>query len=281
MVSIFNHLQIGRTLCCSEIKHARILVTGPSLIKVFSLTDHEELKDIPNEDENFESLVVEDESIFFIGSDKGLKQFSLPNFALTKVHESEDAVRCVAFLQSKNAVLFSDGARLMSLDLGTSTVKELDGKHGGDILSIAVSPDGRFAFSTGSDHTLKKWDMESYGLLSSTELQAEGGALFIQEHSNSLFVSLGSEKLEELSLADLSPQKTIAYHGERITRVIRLASGGTLASSDSGNVYYPLRDNAPIRICDAEINWISEISDESIGCCSEDGFRIFAFPAED
>ena len=281
MTKVFNHFQIGKTNCCSELKDARILVTGPSLIKVFSLVDHEEIKDIPNEDENFESLFIADEDAFFVASDKGLKQFSLPNFALTKVHEPGSIVRCVAFLQSKNAVLFSDGQRLLSLDLSTSHVREFDGKHGEDILSIAVSPDEKSVFTTGSDQTLKKWDAGSSGLLSSTDLQSQGRTLYVQEHTHSLFVGLESGRLEEFSLEDLSGLKTITYDGEGITRVVRLSSGGTLASSDAGNVYFPFRNNVPIKICDQKINWISEISDESIGCCSEDGFRIFAFLPED
>ena len=149
MINVLRHFPLSKSYCCTELSDGRLLVTGEKFLKVFSLDTYEELRDIPSEVNNWDSLVVPERNMIFVASEKGLCQYSLSELNLVKVHEPTSFGLCLAYLKSKNIVLFKDRSNLLSLDLETSIVTRFESEHDDNILNIVSTKDEKYFFTTG------------------------------------------------------------------------------------------------------------------------------------
>ena len=278
MINVLRHFSLPRTLCCTELSDGRLLVTGEGFIKVFSLDTYEELRDIPSEVNNWDSLVVPERNMIFVASEKGLFQYSLPKFNLVKVHDPTSYGLCLAYLKSKNRILFKNNSNLLSLNLETFTVTRFENEHDDNIYSIVSTLDEKYFFTTGWDKTLKKWSTDSWRVVKSVDLESEGRSLLLKADSNSIVLGMFNGSICEFSLDDLSLLRTVKVHTDWITKIIQLSSGDVLTCSYDGSVCFPFRDKVPIRISGGKINSIVELSDKTVACSCDDGLRIIPSP---
>ena len=278
MISVLRHFPLPRTLYCTELGDKRILVTGEGFIKVFSLDTYEELRDIPSEVNNWDSLVVPERNMIFVASEKGLFQYSLPKFNLVKVHDPTSYGLCLAYLKSKNRILFKNNSNLLSLNLETFTVTRFENEHDDNIYSIVSTLDEKYFFTTGWDKTLKKWSTDSWSVVKSVDLKSEGRSLFLKADSNSIVLGMFNGSISEFSIDDLSLIRTVKVHKNGVTEIIQLSSGDILTCSLDGSVCLPFRENLPMKVSNSKINSIVELSDKTVACSCDDGLRIISSP---
>ena len=278
---MFVQIPLSRTLLCSEFSDKLILVTGSHFIKVLSLKTYKELNGISSEEINYESLVTPDEKSIFIATSRGLRQYSLSDLALVKVHRPLSNGFCLRYLNKKKKIIFSDVCRLLSLDLITCTVTMFHERHKSHILKIVSTSNEDFLFTTGYDRTLKQWRTDSLSLVKSVELESEGRSLLVKEKTDSILVGLRNGSLAEYSLEDLNLIRTVEVHHKLISRIIKLSSGDVVTCSSDGSICLPFQDNVQIKASEKEINSVTELSDKTIACCCEDGLRIIPSPVQD
>ena len=281
MENILKHISLPEIYCCTELSKNRVLVTGNKFIKIYSLNTYKELKDIPSEDQNLDSLMTTDERYFFITTSRGIKHYSLLSYNLVKVHEPTSNGFCLTYLKSKWRTVFNDNSRLICLYMNTSIVIDFKNGHSNFIRSIASTSDEEFVFSTGLDKTLKQWSTNSWEPIKSANLKSEGTSLFVKEDLETILVGMTNGSLSEYSLHNLLLVRTIPVHKDLISKIIRLSSGIIMTCSRDGTVCFPFRDNVPIKVSDRPIYSITELSDKRIACCGGDGVRFFSPSIQD
>ena len=269
-----THVFLGNTYRCTELSSNRILLTGNNFIKVFSLETYQELLDIPAENGNWDSLISPDNKHLFITTNKGLKQYSLPDLSLIEVHLPTSFGLCLFLLRKKNQILFNNFSQLLSLDLKTSTLTEFNDRHGHCVLKIASSSDEETVFTIGGEKSFKKWNMRSLSVEKSVELESYGYSLVMDEEKRTVVIGLKNGSVAEYSTEDLSHLRTVSLHSEWVTDVIRLRSGTVISCSFDGWIKFPFRTYQEIQVSDKKIFSISELSDGTIACACEDGLRV-------
>ena len=281
MAKILRNLSLPDTKCCRELSGNRILLAGDRFIKIVSLETYQELRDIPFEDKIWDLIVTPDERSIFLVISKGLHEYSFPEFNLVKVHEPKSNGLYLAYLKSKNTVLFLDDSRLLSLDVSTSSVTEFKDRHKSYITSLASTKDEEFVFTTGNDNTLKKWNTNSLELIKSIDLVSDGKSLLVNEDSGTLLVGMANGSLAEYSLHDLSDVRTTEVHRGWITKIVRLSSADVMTCSYDGSICLPFRDNLKTKVSNRPLYSITELSDQTIACCCiNDGLKIISSPAK-
>ena len=278
MINLVKHIPLKYTRCCTELSDRRILVTGYEFIKVFSLDTYEEIKDIPPDRYNRNSLVVPDRNVIFITTEKGLHQYSLPEFNLVKVHEPTSDVYFLAYLKSKNRVLSNNFSNLLSLNLDDSTVTTFEDLHTSYITSIVSTSDEKYFFTTGGDNTLNKWSTDSWSVVKSICIGSIGRSLLVNEESGTVLVGGADGSLAEYSLNDLNLIRKEKVHTDWINRILKLSSGDVITCSDDGSVRLLFKDNVLMKVYNTLMYSIIELSDKTIACCCGDGLRIIASP---
>ena len=141
---------------CIELSDKRILIIGVQLIKIYSLQNYQELQNVSSESENCNLLVTKDKKFLFVSTSRGLKQYSLSNMNLIKVHHPSSNGYCLHLFVSMNRIVFNNDNSLLSFELSTSAVTEFQRRHTDIINSIASTSDEKFFFTTGSDKSLIK-----------------------------------------------------------------------------------------------------------------------------
>ena len=274
MPNVLAHLPLSITYCGCELGEKRILLTGRNFIKVFSLETYQELEDISSEGVNYDSFVTPDEKNIFVMACEGVYHFSLPDFALMKVHRHPLNGLCLGYLKSQKRILFRGDSDLLALDLEASTVTKVKDFHEGNISSIASTSDEEFVFSTGLDKTLKQLSTGTWSELKSVGIESYGRSILLNEETGTILVGMYNGSLAEYSLNGLSLIRTVKAHKSIITRIFQLSSGDVLTCSKDGSVCQPFRDNVSIKVSDSYIFSITELSDKTVAFCCEDGVTI-------
>ena len=275
-----KHISLGTACSCTEISDRTILVTGSRFIKVFSLDTYEEIKDIPSDNVNYNSLVIPDRNVIFIATYNGLYEYSLTDFELVKVHEPSSDINCLLYLRSKDTVLFNDGSNLISLNLNDSTVTMFEDGHTSYINCLVSTSDEKYFFTTGGDNKLKQWDTDTLSIVKSVNIKSEGISLLIREKTRTILVGTYNGYLLEYSLNELYLIRTVEVHNKLIRRILKLSSGDIVVCSSDGSICLPLRDNVPIDVSENQIISMTELSDKTIACCCGDGLIVIPFPAK-
>lgn len=274
MINILKHISLPLTYRCIELSDKRILVLGSEFIKIFSFETYKELKHIVSQDENMESSLINDQNSVFITTNNGLKQYSLPDFTLIKVYQRSSYGHSLAYLKTKNRIIFNDQTGLISLDMNNSTVQEFKDKRQSKVKSISASKDDNFFFTTEWDKTLKKWSTDSLTVCKSVEMESPGMSLLVKEETETILVGMANGSLAEYSLHDLSLIRTLPVHSKLISKIIRLSSGDVMTCSFDGCVCFPFIYNRLIKVSTKEVISITELSNKTIACCCRDGLKI-------
>ena len=206
-------------LSCTELGDKRILVTGNNLIKLYSQETKQEIKDIASENENWDSLVIRDKKMVFISTNKGLHQYSLPEFTLVKVHVPTSYGLGLAYLKSKSTVIFKDRSDLLTLNLATSTVAKIKKEHIGYIFRFVLTKDEKFLLTSGGDRTFKQWSTDSWSLVKSVTLSSSGISMMFRDETGTILISMADGSLAEYSLKDLSLVRTVKVHSNWIRKI--------------------------------------------------------------
>ena len=280
MINTVKHIPLVGTYCCNELSDRRILVSGNKFIKVFSLETYEEIKDIQSDSFNWNSLVIPERNMVFIATYSGLYRYSLPELALVQVHEPYSSVYCLAYLKSKDIVLFTNWASVLSLNLNDSAVSRLEDGHTSYINSLASTLDEKFVLSTGRDKTLKQWSTDSWSVVKSVDVESDGMSLLLDGESGTVLVGMEGGSLAEYSLGDLSLIRTLKLHTYWIRRVIKLSSGDIMTCFSDGKICLPFGDNLPIEVSNGSMYSITELSDNKIACCCYNGVKIILSPVQ-
>ena len=274
MIKPLADIPLSFTFCCTELNDKRILVTGTAFIKVFSLETYVLVADIPSDDYNWDSLMTPDNKNVFIATNKGLRQYSLPEFDLVKVHGPLSHGRCLHHLKSRTSILFNDRNRLLSLDLSTSIISRSTDQHGIYINSIASSPDEEFVFTTALDERLKQWRTDSLSVVKSVDLESVAKCLLVKNETGSILVGMHSGSISEYSINGLSYLRTVKVHKFWVSKIIQLSSGDVLTCSVDRTICLPFGDKIPIQVSEKEVISIVELRDKTIACCCSDGLKI-------
>lgn len=231
------------TSCC-QISSNQIIVLGSCLMKVYSLETYQEVKDIPCDDDNFDLLITPDEKMLFVATSSGLKQFSLPDITLLKVHEPQSKGYRLCLLKASNKIIFLDARDLLSIDLNSHEVTEFEESLSNSILAICSTSDEKFIFSSGFDENLTKWSSNSRKVVKSVNLESEGRSLFLKEDSNSLLIGMKNGTLSELLIENLLLIRRVSLHDDWITKIIRLSSGDLITCSGGGFIKFLTREHS-------------------------------------
>lgn len=259
---------------CIELSDKRILVIGVQLIKIYSLRNYQELQNISSESENWNLLVTRDKKFLFLSTSRGLKQYSLSNMNLIKVHHPSSNGYCLHLFASMNKIVFNNDNSLLSFDLSTSAVAEFQKQHTDIINSITSTSDEKFFFTTGSDKSLIKWSTSTSSVVKWIGMNSSAFSSFFCKNSNSVFVGMKNGLLSEFSTEDLSLIRNIALHNSWIRKIISLSFGNLMSCSNDGYVKFPFISKQPIKVSENFIYSITELSDKTIACCCDDGLKI-------
>ena len=278
MAEVRLQIQLNSYHTCIEISNKRIIVTCTEMIAIYSLKDYTLINNVQCEDINYESVITPDERLLFVSSDKGLKQYSIPDLTLSVVYQPTSSSNCLVLLKKKNRVLFNDDDKLLGLCLKSFGITEYRDHHITFIFSVTSSSDEEYFFTSGNDNVIKKWSTDTWNVIKSVNIDSTGYTLFVNELSKTLLVGKKSGYLSEFTIKDLSLIRRIHLHDTWIRKIIRLKSGNLITCSDDGYLKFPFSEIQPIQVPVMCIDSITELSDNTVACCSYRGLQTLSNP---
>lgn len=274
MMNPLTGLPLTATFFCKEIVDKKILVIGKHFIKIFSLKTLQEISSIVTEDENRNFLLIPENGIFSIMTEKTLLTFSLKDFTVLQKERFLIPRQYYYHFRTTQRIIFREDSKVFSLELNTLARIELDHRYFNNLVGMDTTSCEKNAFLIGSDRTLRKWEPNFRGVMISVSLESTGRSLLVKENTGTVFVGMKNGALSEFSLHNISLIRTLRLHTNSIQRVIKSSFGEVMTCSKDGFVSFPYRNSAPIKFSDKEIYSISELSDKRIACCCDDGLKI-------
>lgn len=226
---------------------------------------------------NSEAAVTNDKRLLIIASNNGIVQYSLPDLIILK--EFKIGLHCchLTILNSKNYLVFNKRNTLHFLSLRNMTLSPTKGKHKykSSITCIKSMLDESCFFTTGTDKILKKWTFFHLKVAHSARIGSTCSFLSVNEDSKSLFVGMISGIVFEYTTNNLLILRKIEFvRNEPVKNIIRLMTGDYIACFEDGNIKFLTKDINPIKVCDQQLIFITQLSNEAIAFNCYNGFKI-------
>lgn len=208
--------------------------------------------------------------IFVLNADAQNKKY------FSKIHTDAKNVYDICFTKNGHAIGVADNKSIKVYSIQTNgLIRDFNGGHSGQILSIDIARDSSVMVSGGVDSTVVIWDFKEGHILKS--LKCNGFVTSVSLSPDARYLAYGGSD-NNVTVYDIENDNTTvtySHHSNVITAVIFSNDGRYIASAGGDKLIHIYENEALIASLTGHNNWVRDIAfnldNTRLISCGDDG----------